>query len=214
MGAAHPTAVKFCGIRRGEDIAFVNETRPDFIGFVFAQSRRQVTAGQAASLSRELDAGIQTVGVFVNEPADSLCETVRTARLDVVQLHGDETAETIHTLRERLPQTAIWKAVRVRDAAGLAQADALPVDALLLDSFVPGSYGGSGQTANWALIAQTTLQTPFFLAGGLCAENLPEALAAVHPVGIDLSGGIETQGCKDLAKMRAVMQVIRTWISQ
>ena len=99
MGAAHPTAVKFCGIRRGEDIAFVNETRPDFIGFVFAQSRRQVTAEQAASLSRELDAGIQTVGVFVNEPVEAVAELLDRGVIDVAQLHGSEDDDYIARLR-------------------------------------------------------------------------------------------------------------------
>lgn len=201
--------LKFCGLRCSEDIAFANEVKPDYIGFVFAPSRRQVTAEQAAELSVPLDPLIQTVGVFVNEPLDSLYRIVEKADLDVIQLHGDESEGQIRQIRSAFPDRDIWKAVRVQDLEGLHTADRLPVDALLLDSFVPGSYGGSGQTADWSLITKAGLHKPFFLAGGLDTGNLAEAIAAVHPDGIDVSGGIETDGKKDLSKMEAVKEVVR-----
>lgn len=203
------TAVKFCGIRRPEDMDFINKTHPDYIGFVFAPSRRQITASQAAALVSRLKFPAATVGVFVNEPLDSLCSIAKEARLQVIQLHGEETEAEIRELRKRLPHQKIWKAVRVRASKDIQQADRLPVDALLLDSFVPGSYGGSGQTANWDLIQQTQIQKPFFLAGGLHAENIPQAIATVHPYGVDLSGGIETDGWKDPRKMLAVLEAVR-----
>ena len=203
------TAVKFCGIRRPEDLDFINQSQPDYIGFVFAPSRRQVTASQAAALANRLKVPISTVGVFVNEPLDSLCSIAKKSQIQVIQLHGEETEADIWELRKHLPHQKIWKAVRVQTSDDIRLADRLPVDALLLDSFVPGSYGGNGQTANWDLIRQTQIQKPFFLAGGLHTENIPQAIAAVHPYGIDLSGGIETDGWKDQRKMQAVLEAVR-----
>lgn len=200
--------LKFCGLRRMQDIRYANEVGPDYVGFVFAESRRQVGVQQAAELAANLAPGIRTVGVFVQEPLETLCQTVEQVPLAVIQLHGDETRDMVERVRERFPDREVWKAVRVRDAQALAEADRLPVDALLLDSFVPGSYGGSGQTANWELIAQARLHKRFFLAGGLTAENIAQAAAVVHPHGIDVSGGIETQEEKDLAKMKAVKEAV------
>ena len=108
------TAVKFCGIRRPEDLDFINQSQPDYIGFVFAPSRRQVTASQAAALANRLKVPISTVGVFVNEPLDSLCAIAKKARIQVIQLHGEETEADIWELRKHLPHQKIWKAVRYR----------------------------------------------------------------------------------------------------
>lgn len=196
--------LKLCGIRRAEDISYVNAFPPDYIGFVFAKSKRQVSAEQAAALSKGLRAGIQTVGVFVNEPIEHLLQIAERARLDVLQLHGDEDAAYIETLRQRTKRP-IWKAVHVTDAESIRRSEQLPVDLLLLDSFSPTAYGGSGKVANWPAIREANPQKPFFLAGGLTAENLFEAVEAVHPAGVDLSGGIETGGCKDREKIRAVV---------
>ena len=157
----------------------------------------------AAALANRLKVQISTVGVFVNEPLDSLCAIAKKARIQVIQLHGEETEADIWENPEKhLPHQKIWKAVRVQTSDDIRLADRLPVDALLLDSFVPGSYGGNGQTANWDLIRQTQIQKPFFLAGGLHTENIPQAIPAVHPYGIDLSGGIETDSWKDREKCK------------
>lgn len=195
--------LKLCGIRRPEDVAYVNEFPPDYIGFVFAKSKRQVTIEQAAALSGKLRSGIQTVGVFVNEPLDHLLQIAQAVGLDALQLHGDEDARYIEALhiRTALP---IWKAVRVTDVESIRRAELLPVDLLLLDSFSPASYGGTGKVANWDVIRDAKPQKPFFLAGGLNAKNLREAVESVCPAGIDLSGGIETDGRKDREKICAV----------
>ena len=108
-------------------------------------------------------------------------------------------------MRTPLTKRPIWKAVRVTDAESIRRSEQLPVDLLLLDSFSPTAYGGSGKVANWPAIREANPQKPFFLAGGLTAENLFEAVEAVHPAGVDLSGGIETGGCKDREKIRAVV---------
>ncbi|WP_087066146.1 phosphoribosylanthranilate isomerase [Intestinibacillus massiliensis] len=200
--------LKFCGVRRPEDIAYVNAAPPDYVGFVFAQSRRQVTAGQAAALSEHLRPAIQTVGVFVNEPLERLLAAAETAGLSVLQLHGDEDARYIEAVRRRW-HGPVWKAVRVRAAADIREAERLPVDALVLDAFSPHAYGGTGQTADFDVIARNRPSLPFFLAGGISAANVQDAIRAVQPDGIDLSGGIETGGAKDAEKIKQIYQLIR-----
>lgn len=211
--------IKFCGLRRPEDIEYANQTRPDYIGFVFAKSKRQVSPELAGQLGLGLAEGIKKVGVFVNAPLEEILEAVRQAKLDVVQLHGDEGPEEIRAVKEmlvgvgtgtigRIPE--IWKAVRTTDAAVLLAADGLEVDRLLLDAFTPGMAGGTGVVADWNMIrsVKRQLAKPFFLAGGLNAGNLEEAIRAVEPYGIDLSSGIETDGFKDLSKMEGIIEII------
>lgn len=205
--------LKICGIRRLEDISYLNKTPPDYIGFVFAKSRRQVTPEEAATLTSHLNAQVKTVGVFVNESIPVVLQAAQTAGLSVLQLHGDETEEYIRTLRSQT-NCEIWKAVRVNNLQSLANAEKLPVDVLLLDAFSPNAYGGTGKTADWSLIQKAKLQKPFFLAGGLTAENLPEAIACTHPAGIDLSGGVETNGVKDREKIKRVVEMIHSFSAQ
>ena len=150
----------------------------------------------------------RTVGVFVNAPLEHLLQTAERVRLDILQLHGDEDASYIHALRQRT-KCPIWKAVRVTNAESIRRAEKLPADLLLLDSFSPAVYGGSGQIADWNAIREAHPQKPFFLAGGLTIDNLCEAIQAVQPAGVDLSGGIETDGCKDREKIRAVVAQFR-----
>ena len=212
--------IKFCGLRRPEDIEYANQTRPDYIGFVFAKSKRQVSPELAGQLAAGLAEGIKKVGVFVNAPLEEILEAVRQAGLDVVQLHGDEGPEDIRAVRKALEalgaggleaetigkQPEIWKAVRTTDPAVLLAADGLAVDRLLLDAFTPGMAGGTGVVADWDMIrdVKAQLTKPFFLAGGLNAGNIEEAVRAVGPFGIDLSSGIETEGFKDLGKMEEI----------
>lgn len=211
--------IKFCGLRRPEDIEYANQTRPDYIGFVFAKSKRQVSPELAGQLGLGLAEGMKKVGVFVNASLEEILEAVRLAKLDVVQLHGDEGPEEIRAVKEALVGVStgtigkipeIWKAVRTTDAAVLLAADGLEVDRLLLDAFTPGMAGGTGVVADWNMIrgVKGQLTKPFFLAGGLNAGNLEEAVYAVAPYGIDLSSGIETDGFKDLSKMEAIIKII------
>lgn len=200
--------LKFCGLRRPEDIAYVNAAPPDYIGFVFANSRRHVSPQEARALSNDLISGIQTVGVFVNEPLPQLLEAAAIAGLSVLQLHGDEDESYIRALREQW-SGPIWKAVRVQTAQDIKHAQRLPVDMLLLDAFSPNVYGGTGKTVDFKLIAQNRPALPFFLAGGLDASNLKEAIHMVHPDGIDLSGGIEKNGYKDAEKIKEIYDLIR-----
>lgn len=200
--------LKFCGIRRAEDVSYVNAAPPEYVGFVFAKSPRQVSPAQAQTLSQGLSPGIRTVGVFVNAPIDELLATAHSCGLSVLQLHGDEDEAYLRTVRARW-HGALWKAVRVRCAQDIARAQGLPVDALVLDAFSPAAYGGTGKTADFQLIAQNRPTLPFFLAGGLNADNVRQAIDTVQPDGVDLSGGLETDGWKDAQKIRKIYELVR-----
>lgn len=199
--------LKFCGIRRKEDVLFANQTRPDYIGFIFADSKRYISPEDAAEISENLNPAIKKVGVFVNATVSDVIHTADTAGLDVIQLHGDEDADFISNLRE-WTECEIWKAVRVKTSEDILNAEKLGADILLLDSFSKEAYGGTGKVADWDVIKNTPVKMPYFIAGGLTADNIPEALEKLSPYGIDISGGIETDGCKDLNKMQVVMSVL------
>lgn len=201
--------VKLCGIRRPEDVAYLNEFRPDYAGFVFAGTRRRIAPETAAALVRKLDAHIRKVGVFVDEPAASIARTVRLAGLDVVQLHGDESAEAIAKLRSLLPGVEIWKAVRVQNRLSIPRALKLGADKLLLDGYSESEHGGTGKKADWNLIREANLSVPYFLAGGLNSGNISAAVEELSPYGVDISSGIETGGVKDRAKIEQIMKILR-----
>jgi phosphoribosylanthranilate isomerase len=201
--------IKLCGIKRPEDIAFMNEFRPDYVGFVFAGTKRRVAPETAASLAERLDGKIEKVGVFVNEPPESIARTAKLAGLDVIQLHGGETARDVAALREFLPDVEIWKAVRVRSRESIPAALRLGADLLLLDSFSKDEYGGTGKTADFGLIREANLKVPFFLAGGLNSGNLSDAVRELSPYGVDISSGIETNGVKDRRKIERIMRILR-----
>ncbi|MVB10723.1 N-(5'-phosphoribosyl)anthranilate isomerase [Caprobacter fermentans] len=201
--------IKFCGIRRPEDVAYMNEFRPDYVGFVFAGTKRRVTPEKAAALARLLDAGIRKVGVFVDEPPENIARAVKLAGLNVVQLHGSETAQGIERLRTLLPEAEIWKAVRVENSGSIPHALGLGADLLLLDSFSVTEQGGTGKTADLNLIRKANLSSPFFLAGGLNSGNIGPIVREFSPYGVDISSGIETGGVKDRRKIEQIMRILR-----
>jgi len=202
------TRIKICGLTREEDIAAVNRCLPDYIGLVFAESRRRVSPEQARRLRAGLDVRIKAVGVFTNAPVPFIVELCEQGIIDVVQLHGDESEAFIHSLKQEIDCPVI-KAVRVQTREQILQAHELASDMLLLDTYQPGQYGGSGKTFDWKLIP--VLQKRFFLAGGLEASNIEQALRECHPFGIDISSGVETDGVKDEAKIRQIMAIIRSF---
>ena len=226
--------VKFCGIRRTEDIEAVNRLKPDFAGFVFAKSKRQISKEQAAELKELLDPGIKTVAVLVNMPVEEAAALANTGIADLLQLHGDEDAAYIAKLKT-LTGAKIIKAIRLRSGglpvqgngngakervytanAGLL-AEAAQADYYLFDTFVADIYGGTGKTFSLSLIKGMRIDKPFFLAGGLDADNVAEIIGQVQKdatllpnfYGVDVSGGIETDGVKDPIKMEAFMKTIR-----
>lgn len=200
--------IKICGIRREEDVRFLNKSMPDYAGFVYAPSRRNVTPEQALFLRRRLDRRIQVFGVFVNAPAEFICERVKEGSIDAVQLHGDESEQDILELKRQV-MVPVIKAVRVRETADIRLADQLPCDFLLLDTFSSAGYGGTGKTFAWQMIPEG-LEHPFFLAGGLDEHNIRQALEQAGCYGVDVSGGVETGGVKDGQKIRRLVEIVRS----
>jgi len=197
-----PTKIKLCGMTRPADIEAANELMPDYIGFVFApKSKRHVTAAQAKELKALLAPSIKAVGVFVNESPSVIVQLAKGGILDAVQLHGNEDASYIADLRNHL-DIPILQAFRIRTAedAGIAQGST--ADSVLLDA-----GAGTGTVFDWSLIA--SVAHPYFLAGGLTPENVADAILALHPHGVDVSSGIETDGRKDKKKMAAFVAAVR-----
>lgn len=189
------TRVKLCGLRRLEDIEMVNELTPDYVGFVFApRSHRYVTFEQAARLRAELAPGIQAVGVFVNEPEENVQRALDEGIIDLAQYHGTE---------ENVPSKRSIQAFRVRSAADVQAANNSPAEHVLLDA-----GAGSGITFDWSLLREA-IKRPYFLAGGLDAHNVAEAINQLHPFAVDVSSGIETDGFKDFKKAAAFMAAVR-----
>ncbi|GAX89742.1 phosphoribosylanthranilate isomerase [Effusibacillus lacus] len=206
------TQIKICGLKTREAVLVAAESGVDYIGFVFAQSKRQVTAEEVLKFAE----GIQTpkrVGVFVNEPFDSLLTVGDMACLDVFQLHGAETPEICSRLK-RASGKQVWKAWQVRgNEQDLAIREyAGTIDACLLDTFLPGAAGGTGQTFQWNEIERFRSLLPgvqLFVAGGLNSGNVGELLEKYKPDGVDVSSGVETNGVKDIEKMRLFIRKVR-----
>ena len=196
--------IKICGLSRPCDIDFVNTVRPDWCGFIlcFPTSRRNVSPGQAAALRAHLDPAITPVGVFVDQPTELVAKLLLGGVVSVAQLHGHEDAGYISALRSLAPGYPVWQAFRLRRPEDARAAMDSPADLVVLDS-----GQGSGQTFDWSLTTGVT--RPFLLAGGLTPDNLPAALRAVHPYGVDLSSGVETRGYKDLQKMKRAAAAAR-----
>ena len=199
--------IKICGLRTMEDVQAVNEARPDYIGFVFAPGRRQVTASQAAAMREQLAPGIQAVGVFVNESVDRILSLVEAGIIDVIQLHGDETEQMILELKAKTKAPVI-RAVRVRTTDDIHRAFSVPSDYLLFDTYTKDAYGGSGRTFDWSCIPP--MERPYFLAGGLTPNNIIQA-ARTPAFCLDISSGVETDGRKDPDKIRRIVETIRAY---
>ena len=210
--------IKLCGMMKPCDIEYANRVKPDFVGFIFANTRRKISAAQAKQFREALDAEIPAVGVFVNEDISVITSLVQNGCIDLIQLHGEEDADYIRRLRE-VCDVPVIKAVKVQTVEQIRQAAALPVDYLLLDTYRKGVLGGTGEAFDWELLREAKIVAgdtaegelfgkPYFLAGGLHAGNLREA-AALGSYGLDVSSGIEADGSKDLTKMVEVMELVR-----
>ena len=215
--------VKMCGISKVETISAVVEAKPDYMGLVFAPSKRQVTVDQAKTLVEELhkqytkrynngaeqsnDDEIKTVGVFVNETLDNLVTIATEVNLDAVQLHGDEDEAFIQSLKERT-NVEVWKAVQIRSAADAEAWIDSSADMLLFDAYHKDERGGTGEVFDWSCLNE--FERPFMLAGGIDSTNVARAIRTVRPYGIDISSGIETDGVKDDEKITAFTKLVRT----
>ena len=215
--------VKMCGISKVETIPAVVEAKPDYMGLVFAPSKRQVTVDQAKTLVEELhkqytkrynngaeqsnNDEIKTVGVFVNETLDNLVSIATETNLDAVQLHGDEDEAFIQSLKGRT-NVEIWKAVQIRSAADAEAWIDSSADMLLFDAYHKDERGGTGEVFDWTSLDE--FERPFMLAGGIDGTNVARAIRTVRPYGIDISSGIETNGVKDDEKIKAFTNIVRT----
>lgn len=185
-----------------KDIQTANLLMPDYIGFVLSPvSRRYISSSQAAALKKLLSPQIAAVGVFVREEVETVAELLNRGVLDAAQLHGGEDALYLARLRA-LTDRPILQAFRIHGPEALDAALRSPADMILLDS-----GAGSGKRFNWDLLL--TFPRPYFLAGGLTPENAADAVSALHPYALDVSSGIETDGKKDPAKMKAFVETIR-----
>ena len=197
--------LKFCGLTREADIRAANETRPDYIGFVFAESRRRVTDEQAARLRALLSPGIQAVGVFVNDDPTHIALLANRGVIDLIQLHGSESAAYIRRLRT-MTAAPIICALRVGKQTYIKREESNLVDFLLLDTYTKDAYGWSGRIFDWSLLGE--VGKPYFLAGGLNESNITRAMRT-GAYALDLSSGIETDGVKDAEKMRRVAALVK-----
>lgn len=198
--------VKICGLKTIEDIHMVNRLKPDYIGFVFAGTKRRISYEQAEIMKKALLTEIASVGVFVNERPEQVAETARKGILDLIQLHGDEDASYVRRLKE-LTDKPVIKAVRVRSPGDILRAQELGTEYLLLDTYREGEYGGSGETFSWEMIPG--LSKPYFLAGGLDSLNVRDALGRLSPWAVDVSSSVETEGKKDEEKVRQFIDAVR-----
>ena len=215
--------VKMCGISKVETIPAIVDAKPDYMGLVFAPSKRQVTVDQAKTLVEELHRGyakkygsdtehdkndtIKTVGVFVNETVDNLVTIANEANLDAVQLHGDEDEAFIQSLKERT-NVEVWKAIQIRTAADTEKWIDSSADMLLFDAYHKDERGGTGEVFDWSSL--DAFERPFMLAGGIDSTNVARAIRTVRPYGIDISSGIETNGVKDDEKITAFTKIVNS----
>ncbi|WPC06664.1 phosphoribosylanthranilate isomerase [Pseudomonas benzenivorans] len=198
---------KICGITRVEDALIAVEAGADAIGLVFyAKSPRAVSVPQARAIVAALPPFVTTVGLFVDASADELNAVLRAVPLDLLQFHGDETAASCEAVGR-----PYMKALRVRpgdDVAARIEPYASAAG-ILLDTYVAGVPGGTGETFDWSLVPRG-LTKPVVLAGGLTPENVAAAITRVRPYGVDVSGGVEaSKGIKDAEKIRAFVSAVR-----
>jgi phosphoribosylanthranilate isomerase len=201
------TEIKICGITNLEDALCAAACGAGAIGFIFhPASPRFIAAERAKEIIAALPAGIATVGIFVNRKAEEVARTVEACGLDMIQLHGDESPEYCR----RFPPERVIKAVFPRTPEDLLALDAYDVRAFLADFREAGRYGGTGKRADWTLAARLGKTHPLILAGGLCIENIGEALAAVAPHAVDINSGCErAPGIKDHERLQRIVGMIR-----
>lgn len=203
------TLIKVCGITTLADAKMVAEAGVDWIGLNFwPESKRYVDQIRGRSISaeaRRCNQAIKVVGLFVNQSAPAIADTLQAADLDYVQLHGDESPAFANRFGERC-----IKAVALRGDEDLVELAAFACGWKLVDSVSPGR-GGSGQVANWDLAAKAaSREENIWLAGGLNPENVAEAIRVVKPYGVDVASGVESEpGIKSDEKLRAFVEAVR-----
>ena len=200
--------IKICGITNLEDANLVAELGADMIGINFYPgSRRYISPEYAASFIDAVADVVTKVGVFVNASVDDILFAKKLARLDAIQLHGNESSQFLAELRDRV-ETTIIKAIRVRSAADIDSLRGFSADAALLDTYSAGDFGGTGETFDWS-IARDARESidKMILAGGLNPDNVAEAIRMVRPYAVDVASGVESSpGKKDPKKLEAFIR--------
>ena len=198
------TRIKICGLSRPEDMEAVNAARPDYCGFVvnFPRSRRNVSPERLRVLRGLLSGGVIPVGVFVDQPPETVAALQNDGAITIAQLHGHEDEAYISRLRELTHGKPVWKAFKVRTAVDVEAARRSTAERVLLDN-----GAGTGAAFDWTLVRD--MGRPWILAGGLTPESLPDAIARLRPWCVDISGGAETDGIKDPVKILAAVQAVR-----
>lgn len=202
--------IKICGITSSEIAETAVQAGADFLGFVFAKSKREISADQARKIIAALPEHVKSVGVFVNKDVQEIEKIARITGLDLIQLHGEESAETVSSLTlpviKSLPGTeeGIKKAAQY-DAASYLLMDSPPL---------PHAHGGNGISFNWSMLKDYTFSNQLILAGGLTPENVAEAIQLVNPSGVDVSSGVETDEKKDPDKIKAFIQAAKRTIER
>lgn len=195
------TKIKLCGIKSEDDIKVINEVLPNYIGFVFAgKSKRYISFDTANTLKSRLDNRVKAVGVFVNEDIENIAYLVKNKIIDIVQLHGNEDEGYINILKTKINVPIIY-AYQIKSKADIKSVKN-DTDFILLDAGT-----GCGETFDEALLED--FDNEYFLAGGLSIDNIKEKIIKLHPFGVDVSSGIETEGKKDAAKIRKFVSLVR-----
>ena len=209
--------IKICGLRRLEDIEIVNKYKPDYIGFVFAESPRKVSFEEARELSGLLSEDIVPVGVFVNEHMKLIVDLFKEGIIEIAQLHGDEDEKYIKDLKDKsIEETGkeipVINAIEIKDDIDFNDTVLKWRDSLS-DYFILDSGKGSGKTFNWDLIDKDSefFKNSIFLAGGLNSENLTSAIEEFNPFAVDLSSSVETDGFKDEEKIKEIIEIVDTY---
>ncbi|HEY8805896.1 MAG TPA: phosphoribosylanthranilate isomerase [Clostridium sp.] len=195
------TKIKICGIRRLSDIEYLNELRPEYAGFVFARSKRQVDKDYAYNLIKNLRCDIKKVGVFVDENPEVVLEIAEKLKLQVLQFHGHETQEYINKFKGY----EIWKALKINNVESISQIKNYECSKFLLDN----SIAGSGESFKWELAEKKVDGHIIMLAGGLTSENVEQGIMQLGPYGVDVSSGVETDGFKDYDKIKEFIKKVR-----
>ena len=191
--------IKICGLKRREDIEYVNKYQPDYIGFVFAGKKRKLTYDQVVDLKKYLTSSIQVVGVFVNEDISFVEKLVREHVIDLVQLHGQEDQKYIQALKEKV-DVPIIKAIQIKNEDSFNEH--YDVDYYLYDH----GTGGTGESFDWSMLKE--IDKPVFLAGGINLLNIDDALKK-NVYALDVSSGVETDGFKDEEKIKKIVRRVR-----
>lgn len=201
--------IKICGIRRNEDVEIVNKYIPDYVGFVFANSKRKVTVSCAQALSLRLQENIKKVGVFVNEDYETVKSIADAVKLDILQFHGSESNDYINSFKAY----EVWKAFSLTSEKDVELIKKCSADAFLIDSKDGNKVGGTGKVFDWNILKniKSYIGKPIIAAGGLDEDNVEMCIKELNPFGVDVSSGVETEGFKDEAKIKNFIMKVRNF---